>query len=183
MTGFYSGAFVDYTNFSADVVRNGVSIGEADDSGVGGGVLLGVGWALVDNWLVGIEGDFSVDAREAQSGADSYTLHHWGTLRLRLGFKPSDHTLLYLTGGLAYADFDFVDAGGGLVVDGSEHVWGYSAGAGVDVSLTPHFSRDIRVRVEYLYVDFDDWKFPAIDTHSVDSKAHIFRTTGIVGLW
>ncbi len=144
--------------------------------GVEGGCNLQVGW-----WVFGIEGDWSTTNKEGQafepdSAASvirpnnpfwvSSTKERWlGTLRGRLGFTVWDKSLLFVSGGGAWAKIDTsefllngnVGAAFGTVFAPSattthqEGHWqgGWTVGGGWEYALGYGWS----IKTEYLYVD------------------------------
>jgi len=69
-----------------------------------GGALVGYDFRLPANWIVGVEADIAAaDIKQTDNYIDAaltQRLDYLGTLRARLGYGW-DHTLVYLTGGLA----------------------------------------------------------------------------------
>ena len=137
--------------------------------GVVGGGQIGYNWQM-QNWLVGLEGDFQ---GTGQRGIHSFTcptgvctasvgalpgpalpvsltqqLDWFGTLRLRGGFLVSPSVLLYGTGGLAYGQ---VNSRSTLVGTATSSVIqpGWTVGAGVEGVIVG----DWTAKLEYLYVD------------------------------
>jgi outer membrane immunogenic protein len=86
----------------------------------------------------------------------------FGTVRGRLGVEPSEHWLLYVTGGLAYAQIKSTAAisavamtpGGTFTAATSSSVnndrAGWTAGAGAEWMFAKQWS----AKVEYLYMDY-----------------------------
>lgn len=122
--GFVGGALAGF-NFELDPVVLGI---EAD-----------IGWADVDgNGVAAPEFDYSYDL--------NWNAH----VRGRAGFA-FDRALIFVAGGLAYADLDIdQDLEGGLGAGGS--YWGWSLGGGIDYA----FSDAWIGRIEYLHDDFGD---------------------------
>lgn len=77
-------------------------------------------------------------------------------LRLRAGFAAAENTLLYATGGLAYARMDQAHVSSNTVnsftVIADEDAWGYQLGAGIEQKIGQKFS----LGIEYLYSDYGD---------------------------
>jgi len=84
-----------------------------------------------------------------------------GSLRARLGYAATDNVLLYATGGGAASRLEA--SGGGLTE--SETAVGWTAGAGVDVKLTPKSF----ARLEYRYTDLSA-EFDSVDVDTTSNK-------------
>lgn len=166
-----------------------------DDSSFTGGVQIGLNWQTA-NFVWGLEADYSFmnmstggtmfryplvpgdhfDGRVAIDGA--------GSLRARLGLAVASRTLLYVTGGLAFAD---VEVGHSFVRDGvlgasgsnSAFRTGWTLGAGLEHALTNNWT----IRGEYRYSDYGSINvlqpgFPAVVSPSsanFDITAHDLR--------
>ena len=129
----------------------------------GSGGLLGgqIGYNIQMNQLVfGIEGDLSktwIDGSSSCGGAFgcSHSINWMASLRGRLGVAVNNNrTLLYATGGAAWADVDWA---GSLGTGLSKTQTGWVAGGGIEHMLTQNLS----ARVEYLYYGFDGLTAPA----------------------
>lgn len=147
-----------------------------DDAKFTGGVQLGYNWQF-GSLVVGIEGDINFRDRgddrhvvvENFNGYTGYDVHHergrsgswFATLRPRIGMA-FNRTLLYVTGGLAYADSDNDEAlyvtNNGASMSGyswrsnnDSDNWGWTLGAGVEHA----FSNNWTAKLEYLYVNID----------------------------
>ncbi len=112
----------------------------------------------MDNFVMGFEAGLESTGtltHNMQTGADfKHSLPLIGRLNARVGYALDD-TLLYLTGGSAFAN--------GLLIDNvsttanklkAKHK-GWSLGAGVEHAMTDQF----RLRMEYLYTKFNDAKY------------------------
>lgn len=77
-------------------------------------------------------------------------------LRLRAGYTVGPKTLIYATGGGAYAKIDHKfatsNAANSFEVTGDDSAWGWQAGGGLEQKLGRNFS----IGVEYLYSRYDD---------------------------
>jgi len=134
-TGFYVGGNVGYGLSSTDFVL--------EPAGIVGGVQLGYNWQMSRNWVFGLEGDITfTDMNDSVAGVHSH-VDYMGTLRARLGYT-FDSTMLYATGGLAYARF------GVAGVHDSDLGWAF--GLGMEWALTRNWS----AKAEYLYATFSD---------------------------
>ena len=188
-SGFYVGVHAGYTfgedenisttgQVAANIanVAGGARPGQVrlDREGFIGGGQAGYNWQLTPNWVVGLETDISyVDIREDTNvvtiplngiGTLNNTfrtrMEYFGTVRGRIGYAW-DRTLVYATGGLAYADiensvafFGPSTAGGLLQFAGKNRRTeaGYTVGAGIEHAFGSNWS----VKAEYLYYDFRD---------------------------
>lgn len=93
----------------------------------------------------------------AAGGALTRDIDYVGTGRLLAGYAV-DRTLLYATGGFAYAgissDIDLTGsfAGLGSSIDDDDTLFGYAVGAGAEYAITDQLS----LGAQYLYTRFDD---------------------------
>jgi outer membrane immunogenic protein len=146
-TGLYVGANVGY-GWSDVNWEDTVGPGSHN----GNGWLLGgqIGYNIQSGQFVyGLEADMSgawVDGNNACCGHE----FNWvGSVRGRAGLAVNNNrTLLYATGGAAWADVDY--SGPGVSGFSNTH-FGWVAGAGIEHMLTQNLS----ARVEYLHYDFD----------------------------
>jgi outer membrane immunogenic protein len=188
-SGFYVGVSAGYTfgedeNISTtgqvqaniNNVIGGARPGQVrlEREGFIGGGQAGYNWQVTPNWVVGLETDISyTDIREDRNvvtvplngigtlnNVFSTRMEYFGTVRGRIGYAW-DRTLLYATGGLAYADiensvafFGPSTAGGLLQFQGRNRRTeaGYTVGAGIEHAFGSNWS----VKAEYLYYDFRD---------------------------
>lgn len=78
------------------------------------------------------------------------------SLRLRAGFTPAKNTLLYATGGAAFAkldqSFETSNTANAFEVIPDDEAFGFQIGAGVEQKIGSNFS----IGVEYLYTGYDD---------------------------
>jgi outer membrane immunogenic protein len=163
-TGPYVGIQGGYGWGNSDQTDPGIpSIGDGSFD-VRGGV---IGGTLGYNWqsgtgVFGIEGDYSWSNIKGSSDTCGLslgnthscgtTLDSFGTLRARAGvaFGPTGNWLAYVTGGLAGGD---VHAWDNLTpASGSQFMWGWTAGAGIETAFAPNWT----FKVEYLYLDLGD---------------------------
>jgi outer membrane immunogenic protein len=117
-TGFYLGATAGGIGISSEnTYTNNENYNAASgngDTNRGSGVLAGgtagYNWQM-GQWVVGVEADYSMASAQTGNSANwnfaggngGASVSSFGTLRGRLGWA-SDHTLLFITGGLAWAD-------------------------------------------------------------------------------
>ncbi|HWM46526.1 MAG TPA: outer membrane protein [Xanthobacteraceae bacterium] len=120
----------------------------ADPHGFMGGAQLGYNWQN-DQFVYGVEGDLQFSNADGTAGGAKFLNPWFGTVRGRAGFAMNN-ILLYGTGGLAFGEGK-VEAGGSE----SHSHFGWTAGAGAEVALAPHWS----ARVEYLFVNLTDERY------------------------
>jgi outer membrane immunogenic protein len=162
-TGFYIGAHVGGTWGTVESnlpIEDGFSLPISSHT-INGFVAGGqAGYNLqVSPWLVlGIEGQYSwTDASGRTPCAPLSILGcstdvNWvATLAGRVGFTRG-HTMLYVKGGVAWADTDYnVDFLGFNILSASKTRTGAMVGAGVEHAFTSNWS----AKLEYNYLDFD----------------------------
>jgi len=116
------------------------------------------------------------------NSADTWHLQErWlTTARGRLGWTVWDKSLLYVTGGAAWAKLDTTETRTGSLgaIIQTDTRTGWTVGAGWEYALGYGWS----ARAEYLYVDFGDWTTltgtlpgPSISNLNVNLRDHIFR--------
>lgn len=160
-------------------IVNGVvtTIASPDVKGWVAGGQIGIN-QLYGRWLYGVEVDGQATGQKAdQSGGFSVTIgattvsvsefNHWempwfATLRGRAGAVVWDTWLLYVTGGVAVAHFDYnntvtatvttrgISATASTFTEEGVTRAGGVVGVGVEKAIDAHW----RVKVEYLYMDF-----------------------------
>ncbi|MGJ4900013.1 porin family protein [Bradyrhizobium sp. HKCCYLRH2060] len=154
-TGFYIGAMGGYANEDADFA--------AMKGGFAGGT---VGY----NWqqgavVFGLEADAAWADINASVGALGVTaeskIRDWGTVRGRIGYAFGP-TLLYATGGYAWADNRISLTAPGVAVSDSKIHSGWTVGAGVEYMFAPNWS----LKGEYLYKSFggESYTFTGLGT-------------------
>ena len=134
--GFYAGVHMGYMDVEADSDGSGGSI---SGDGTMGGFQAGYNF-VTGNFMWGIETDFSLTDASPCCGID---VGPTATLRPRLGYAVDDW-LLYVTGGIASAQFEDFDA-----FDGE---FGWTVGAGVERMV----GDIVGVKLEYRYMRFGD---------------------------
>ena len=115
--------------------------------------------------VVGLVGEVgTADVRDAVSAFSTTPAFYYmereidytAALRLRAGYTPATSTLLYLTGGLAYAkldqEFETSNTANSFIVIADDKAWGYQLGAGIEQKVGKQFS----IGVEYLYTGYND---------------------------
>jgi len=139
-----------------------VSTSNIDPDGAFGGFQSGANWMMTPNWLFGLETDASygnLDASGLTSGGVPITakIQGLGTLRARIGYVV-DNTLLYVTGGGAYAHEKSTTIPAGSFTS-KENLFGWALGSGVEYKFAPEWS----AKLEYLYMDFGRNSFDSIN--------------------
>jgi len=170
-SGFYLGVHAGYGEVytKGEIDRGSFNL-EQNDLDLNG-VLLGaqVGYNFqMDNLVLGVEADLSYldfkdeiwDTPSSGSSNTAADIDLLGTVRARLGVAM-DSTLLYATGGLAFADAESSLLNSGEALDVSYNNIGGVLGGGVEWAATDV----IRFRAEGLYYIFDD-KESVSDVHS-----------------
>lgn len=170
---------------------------DRDRTSFTGGVQLGYNWQF-GAMVVGIEGDINFRGRDKNRNFDivgagefgdydvsvrSGSGSNWfGTIRPRIGVAM-DRTLLYVTGGLAYANsksgttvevFDNFDSSTTTFRSRSSSNWGWTLGAGVEHA----FSNNWTLKLEYLYVDLDRDNGNTVLVNGPDLPNVTFRNLG-----
>lgn len=155
-TGFYIGAHTGYGSAEYEGRTDGGSpIVDFDNRGILFGLHAGHNWEIMQNVLLGVEADISVapwNGSYSEDGTYAMFGHLSGiaSVRARLGYVL-DETLLYATGGVAFASSN---AGGGYTIQHNrkpELVAGAVAGVGIEHMLT----QSLAIRAEGLYYWFD----------------------------
>jgi outer membrane immunogenic protein len=125
-----------------------------------GGFQGGYNWQCAPQAVFGFEidssfGDLKGNAVSVPALATTINakIDSLGTARLRLGYLMTPDTLLYATGGAAYAR-EKLSFRGGLAGDTKADHLGWTAGGGVEWKFAPEWS----VKAEYLYADLGRFK-------------------------
>jgi outer membrane immunogenic protein len=190
-TGFYLGINGGYSwgRSATDFTGPGLvpfSTSQKMNGWLGGGQA-GYNWQFNKSWVLGLEADIQgtgqrgTDALPTSppcplvvvavvpctttTGTFQQKLEWFGTVRARLGVEPSDHWLLYVTGGLAYGDIKTIatasavtTAGAGGPVTGTATATasnstikaGWTIGGGAEWVLSGPWT----AKLEYLYMDY-----------------------------
>lgn len=174
--GLYLGANAGYGWGNDNAANYGGGAGSLSPSGwYGGGQ---IGYNAQFNWLVlGLEADLQgadiSDSTTLSGGFSNVTtdIDWFSTLRGRIGYA-SGSTLVYFTGGWAFADLNQTinTPVVSMSQDGIET--GYTVGGGVEWAISPNWS----VKTEYLYVDLGEQTLsgPA-GTYTTDTDFHTAR--------
>ena len=136
---------------------------DPDPDGFIGGIYAGYNWLLQDNWLIGVEGDWSfssADDTAAITDPNGNTLpnittkveQNWdASLRLRAGKVMGDY-LPYVTAGIAWADLDVTLQGSSNSYTESMTFTGWTIGAGLEMKI----NENLHGRIQYRYTDYGD---------------------------
>ncbi len=142
-SGFYAGIHGGGTftaEFDNNVPVNPGPFGDA--GGPMGGVQAGFNWQT-GQWVLGVEGDFSVIDLRARSATRTFDEDFMATLRARVGFAW-DRMWLYATGGVAVTNVEASLIG---VATDDDWAWGPAAGAGAEIGFGERWS----FKGEYLF--------------------------------
>jgi outer membrane immunogenic protein len=159
-----------------------------------GGAAIGYDYQSASGWVVGIETDFALaDIKLTDNYIDAAVtsrINYLGTLRPRVGYAWGG-TLIYLTGGLAYGQMEFIlnhwEHGplAPFVFQASQAQWhlGYAIGAGAEIRLF----NNVSLKAEYLWIDlatqtYTPGPIPAAFTGSARSDMGWSGNTVKVGL-
>jgi len=163
-TGFYVGGHVGGGWSSVDWAHNhdGEShTGSMDGDGFLGGVQAGFNYQFAREWVIGVEGQIGwtdIKANDAFThSGEPHTVSsdiNWvATLGPRLGYAGFHRTLIYVKGGVAWADIDYghTHLTPQLLhaFDGKETRTGWFVGAGIERAFWDRFT----AKVEYNFVD------------------------------
>ncbi len=126
---------------------------DLDPNGWFGGFQTGYNWQYAPNWVFGIETDSSFGSVKDNGTASpnpftaTSKIDQFGTVRARLGYAM-DRSLLYATGGFAWAHLKFNKSTNTTSWDTYEGGW--TLGGGWEYAIDAKWS----AKVEYLYADF-----------------------------
>lgn len=163
-TGFYVGGHIGYLGSSLTARDPAVPLsnGSPNPNGVKLGGHIGYRHQFANNFVLGIEGDLSWLGASYRNGATAGAPNQFwraratydASVRATAGLAV-DKALLYVTGGLAMAEFQ----GCGIIGAGTPCLagtnfsgmrTGWTVGTGLAYAITPNVS----VRGEYLYADY-----------------------------
>ncbi|MCM0000912.1 MAG: outer membrane beta-barrel protein [Erythrobacter sp.] len=115
--------------------------------------------------VLGVVGEVgTVDVRDAVSAFSTTpafyymerTIDYNAALRLRAGYTVTESTLLYATGGVAYAkldqSFESSNSANTFTVIADDSAYGFQIGAGLEQKIGSNFS----LGIEYLYTGYND---------------------------
>ena len=120
----------------------------------------------MDNFVVGVEGDFAKTNIDGSTGTNSAKINTLGTLRARAGVAV-DRALVFGTAGYAGGDTKVSSAAG------SASKWenGYAFGTGIEYA----FTNNVSAKAEYLYTHLNDKNFN-LATTTAGSNTSAIRT-------
>jgi outer membrane immunogenic protein len=160
-SGIYFGAQGGYGwGSTSQTFEGGVApSGNSNPQGWLGGGYLGFNWQI-NNIVLGLEGDFeaadlngSFRNTSGVTSAGSADMNWDASIRGRLGMA-FDRSLLYATGGVAFAEYDLKggpDFGSPIPCCGfTDTLTGWTVGAGFEQAWTKHLT----TRIEYRYTDY-----------------------------
>lgn len=148
-TGFYLGGTV---GSSWGQGRTGGDIGKFsfDQEGTVGTLFAGYNWQF-GRAVLGAEADIGTGNTKSTTltglGVLDTDLNYMGSFRARAGFLMTPALLVYATGGLAWQNTSFTLNG---LDTTTQTLWGTQVGVGSEFMI----SRNVGLRVEYLYTDF-----------------------------
>jgi outer membrane immunogenic protein len=144
--------------------------GNLNSTAFTGGGQIGYNWQFAPSWVFGLEADLNYNGTKPSTTASvplpfaaastfNYTLNQtldwFGTGRARLGWLPTDHMMIYGTGGVAYGhvgsatNVAFPTSGDSYAGSFSDTRVGWTAGGGIEWAFTQNWT----AKAEYLYVD------------------------------
>ncbi len=155
-------------------------------SGAFGGVQLGHNFRT-GNLILGIEGDLSAgkisnshsETRSGLTVTGKGDINSMATLRAKLGFTLTPSMLVYATGGLAVARYDYQIAYSGALngtLSKSDTALGWAAGAGVEFAIDRNWS----FKTEALYANFQ--KARTINDGTISTIQHLQQGQVRLGL-
>ncbi len=171
---YTTGAFVD-------------NYGPLRPAGAFGGVQLGSNFNVGNGLILGLEGDLSAGKisnshAETKSGltvASKGEITTMATLRAKAGVMLAPSTLVYATGGLAVARYDYQIAYSGILngtLSKNDTALGWTAGAGFEVAIDRSWS----IKTEALYFNFQ--KARTINDGTISTIEHLQQGQVRVGL-
>ena len=201
-TGWYAGMAAGWIRSESEAKltgSTGVFTGDLpsklshDADGFIAGLTLGYNQKMGVSFVGGIEADIAYTdvggskARTVATGSARVAtdLDWFGTVRARAGWLASQQMLLYVTGGLAYADLDrtasasITNAGGGVTptaVSSSKSDWkaGWTVGGGLEWLL----GNKTTLKSEYLYYDLEDSSITLVSTAAPGTATYKNENTG-----
>jgi outer membrane immunogenic protein len=143
-----------------------------NSNGVVGGGHLGCNWQA-NAFVFGIEGDIEASGvtgsfRVANGDGTDFRSKWQGSIRGRLGWAVN-RTLLYATGGLAWAELEYIDVPAGGVTESHTHTkTGWTVGGGVEQAFSGNWS----ARVEYRYTEYGSHRYNSVNAFPGFSYEH-----------
>ena len=160
-------------SYNGTPITNGYVASTNNFSGALGGIHGGYRFAT-QGFVLGAEADIEAtnlhgtltDTYAGGSASVETKLKWQGSLRARAGVSLTNSSLLYITGGLAFAQVDdkytvtlpsnnLFGAPAGTYAEGFSDIrWGYTVGGGMEQAVTPHLT----TRIEYRFTDFGTYR-------------------------
>ena len=152
--GIWGNGSVTYTNEAGETFRaDGLN-----PDGLMSGLYGGYNWLLADDWLAGVEGEWSDVSAHDLGPVDGQPImrskvdhNSDASLGLRLGRVMGDY-LPYISGGAAWSRFDIRSCFLENCQSQDLTMSGWTAGAGVEMKLSPQ----LHARIQYRYADYGD---------------------------
>ncbi|MCT8990840.1 porin family protein [Chelativorans sp. SCAU2101] len=163
--GPYAGVALGYGfNGSTEATNAAGVTNDIDTDGFVGNAFAGWNWQS-GSFVYGVEGDIGYNGMDGDNAGLSTEGGVDGTIRARLGFAATDNVLVYGTAGGAGGRHELSDA----TSSDDQTLWGWTAGAGVDVKVTDQSF----ARLEYRYTDLGSETFSlASGDYDVDVTSH-----------
>ena len=194
-TGFYIGGHVgglwsskDWTEVPPFAVPGFPATASTDPDGFLGGVQAGFNWQT-GPWVWGVEVQWSwadadgcgrIFVAGGPTGDDACSKINWvGSVAGRLGYAW-DRLLLYVKGGVAFADEEHVirNAGVDVTTKPGDTRTGWMVGVGLEYGFLPNWS----AKIEYNFMDFGgethDFAFvppPGGVSFDIDQQVHVVK--------
>jgi outer membrane immunogenic protein len=141
--GVYVGGYLGYINFDSEILGASNSF-----DGVNIGGIIGANYQM-DQFVLGVEGDLgwtNADGSFTAPVVHTQEVDLNYALRARAGYAI-DNTLLFLQGGVAFAEFK-AKQGAATILD--DTLVGFQVGAGLEHAFTEH----VTVRLDGLYTNY-----------------------------
>ncbi len=173
-TGFYAGVNLG-GEFLRDSASNAGVRQKLNGATLFGGVQAGYNFQT-GPWVFGAETDIGYGhaSKSKAFGANTMKIEEGasGTLRARAGYAI-DRTLIYGTGGLAWAQFDQTVSNGVVTQKSDKTRLGYAVGGGLEYAVT----NNVSVKGEYLYENFGKMNksFASVGATRNDLSDHLVR--------
>jgi outer membrane immunogenic protein len=134
----------------------GTSLSHTEGGGLIG-TFAGYNYQFENNFVLGLEGDFSYNWNKATKASTDFGTDWQGAIRARAGYALDDNALLYGAAGWTVTR-GYLDPPG-AVDKGHKTLNGYTLGLGVDYKFTDN----IFARAEYRFNDFGGEKIHGVD--------------------
>jgi outer membrane immunogenic protein len=192
--GVEAGGLWTRTSTVSNGTTNGVPVGPAagtplilpnDFSGVMGGLEAGCNYQF-QSFVIGLEGTGDAVGADSTSQSTSpfnpafsetFNQRWLATVRGRLGFLWDPNTLVFATGGGAWAQWKATDFSSTTIsVSENDSSWGWTVGGGVEYWMP---GTQWSAKAEYLYIHFKDFTSnflsPATVSQTTSVSEHIFK--------